>query len=166
MENEKYFNKTYKMIIFGFISGFFATLTFYEVALWLLREASIAPFSPFAMTATQPWGIPALFSLALWGGVWGVLFAFVQGRFPRDKAYWVTAFGFGAILPTLIALLIVAPMKGRPLGGGWHWQLLVTAPLINGAWGIGTGIFFNLLVKLSQQHEAPATECRPGMLCE
>lgn len=166
MQDEKRINRVYKLFIYGFIAGFLATLTFHQVSLWVLWEATIAPFRPYTMTATQPWGIPAVFSLALWGGVWGVLFAMIQGRFPRSKGYWATAFGFGAVFPSLIALLMVAPLKGHPLGGGWHWQLLLTAFLINGAWGFGTGVFLKLLLRMSRQPDLPASECGPGMLCE
>ena len=116
------------------------------------------------MTATQPWGIPAVFSLALWGGVWGVLFAFIQGRFPNGAHYWLTAFGFGAIFPSLAALLIVAPLKGHPLGGGWHWQLLLTAFLINGIWGVGTAFFLKMIHKIRHDWHGHR-ECRPGMVC-
>ena len=62
-----------------------------------------------------------------------------------QRAYWITAFVFGAVFPTLVALLLVLPLKGQPIGGGWRAPLLLTAPLINGAWGIGTGVILNAL---------------------
>jgi hypothetical protein len=52
---------------------------------------------------------------------------------------------FGALLPSLVALLVVVPLKGGPVGGGWAPGLLLTAFLINGAWGIGTGLILRLL---------------------
>jgi hypothetical protein len=54
------------------------------------------------------------------------------------------AFLFGAVLPSLVALLIVLPLKGHPMGGGWGLPLLVTVFLINGAWGVGTAFFLRL----------------------
>jgi hypothetical protein len=165
MEIEKSTHSYFKLLIYGFIAGFLATLTFHQAALWLLREVGIAPFAPYNMAATQPWGIPAVFSLALWGGVWGVLFAFIQGHFPRGGAYWVTTFGFGAILASLVALLIVAPMKGHPMGGGWHWQLLLTAFLINGVWAIGTAFLLKPMLKISTPSGGHHVECTPGMPC-
>ena len=129
----------------GFIAGFFATLIFHQLALTILWAVGIAPFGPFSMALTQPFKVPAVISLALWGGAWGVLFALVDRRFPRGAGYWVTAFLFGAILPSLIALLMVLPLKGRPMGGGWHAPLLVTAFVINGAWGVGTGLILKVL---------------------
>ena len=128
-----------KRLLFGFIAGFFAVLVFHQLTLAVLWIVGLAPFGPFSMTATQPFGIPAVFSLAFWGGIWGILFALIEGGFPR-RGYWWWAFLFGAILPSLVALMVVLPLKGIPMGGGWHMSLLLTAFLINGAWGIGTGL--------------------------
>lgn len=127
-----------------FIAGFLATLVFHQLALWVLWHAGVAPFAPFPMGATKPFGIPAVISLAFWGGVWGIPFALATHRFPPRGGYWIAAFLFGAVLPSLVALLIVLPLKGRPMGGGWGASLLLTAFLINGAWGIGTGVFLKL----------------------
>ena len=124
----------------GFVAGFLATLVFHQAALALLWSLNVAPFGPFAMAPTWPFGVPALISLAFWGGVWGILFVLVHDRFPRGGAYWLAAFLFGAILPTIVALVIVLPLKGRPVGGGWQPSLLATAFLINGAWGVGTAL--------------------------
>ena len=128
-------------VVFGFIAGFFGTIIFHQLALSLLWAAGVAPMRPFAMAATQPFGAPALISLAFWGGIWGIVFALADASFPAGWVYWVAAFLFGAILPSLVALLVVLPLKGRPMGGGWSPSLLVTAFLINGCWGLGTGIF-------------------------
>jgi hypothetical protein len=132
-------------LVCGFIAGFLATLIFHQLTLALLWSIKLAPFGPFPMAATQPFGVPAVFSLAFWGGIWGIVFALIDGRFPARAAYWLTAFLFGAIFPSLVALLIVLPLKGKPMGGGWHAPLLITAFLINGAWGVGTGLILKLL---------------------
>ena len=139
------FHPKLKKWLFGFIAGFLATLIFHQLTLAVLWAIGLAPFGPFSLAPTPPFGVPAVFSLAFWGGVWGILFALVEPRFTPPPAYWWAAFLFGAILPTLVALLIVFPLKGRPLGGGWQPSLLVTAFLINGAWGLGTGWLFKTL---------------------
>lgn len=145
-------------LLFGFIAGFLATLIFHQFMLAVLWGVGLAPFGPFSMAATPPFGVPAVFSLAFWGGVWGSLFALIEGRFPPRGAYWVTAFLFGAILPSLAALLVVLPLKGRPMGGGWYPPLLLTAFLINGAWGIGTGLFLKVLSGwFSRSRDTPAS---------
>ena len=143
-----------KRLLFGFIAGFFAVLVFHQLTLAVLWIVGLAPSGPFSMTATQPLGIPAVFSLTFWGGIWGILFASIEGGFPRS-GYWWWAFLFGAILPSLVALMVVLPLKGIPLGGGWHMSLLLTAFLINGAWGIGTGLILKgLLGRFSPSRNA------------
>jgi hypothetical protein len=132
-------------ILAGFLAGFLATLIFHQLTLFVLKVMGVAPFSPFSMQPTSPFGVPAVFSLAFWGGVWGIIYAYVHHRFPAGAGYWLLAFLFGAIFPTLVAMLIVLPLKGKPMGGGWHLPLLITAFLINGAWGIGTGLILKLL---------------------
>ncbi len=129
----------------GFVAGFLATLIFHQLALAVLRGVGLAPFGPFSMAATRPFGVPALLSLSFWGGVWGIVFASIDDTFPRGGGYGVAAFLFGAIFPSLVALLVVPPLKGQPMGGGWHLPLLVMAFLINGAWGIGTGLILRML---------------------
>ncbi|HVN70446.1 MAG TPA: hypothetical protein VMU10_00370 [Desulfomonilia bacterium] len=132
-------------LLMGFIAGFFATLIFHQLALAALWSAYIAPFPPFSMAATYPFHIPAMLSLAFWGGIWGIVFAWIDFLFPRNSGYWAGAFLFGAVFPSLFALLLVLPLKGAPMGGGWHAPLLVTAFLINGAWGVGTGLIIRML---------------------
>ena len=132
-------------ILVSFIAGFLATVIFHQLVLALLWWAGMAPFGPFSMAATQPLGVPAVISLAFWGGVWGILFGLIHNRFPHGSGYWLTAFLFGAILPTLVALLVVLPIKGRPIRGVWQPPLLMTAFLVNGAWGVGTGLIIRAL---------------------
>jgi hypothetical protein len=134
-----------RKVLYGFIAGFLSTLVFHQLTLEVLWVVGLAPFGPFSMVATSPFGIPAVFSLAFWGGIWGILFAQLERGFPRRGGYWAVTFLFGAILPSLFALLIVLPLKGKSMGGGWHAPILITAFLINGAWGIGTALFLKKL---------------------
>jgi hypothetical protein len=137
MANE---SKAARRIPVSSIAGLLAALVFHQLTLALLWVAGVAPFGPFSMAPTQPFGVPAVFSLAFWGGVWGILYGLVDSGFPRGGGYWLMAFLFGAILPSLVALMVVFPLKGLPMGGGWHPALLLTTLLVNGAWGIGTGV--------------------------
>ena len=61
-------------LFYGLIAGFFGTLIFHKLTLAALWAAGIAPFGPFSMAATPPFGVPAVFSLSAWGGVWGIIF--------------------------------------------------------------------------------------------
>lgn len=135
-------------LLLGFIAGFLATLIFHQLSLAVLWGIGLAPFPPFSIAATKPFNLPVVFSLSIWGGLWGILFALIDRLFTRYGNYWFIAFLFGAILPSLVALLVVLPLKGKPMGGGWHAPLLVTALIINGAWGIGTGLILRMTSSL------------------
>lgn len=138
---------TPRHLLLGFVAGFLATLIFHQLCLTVLWALGVAPFGPFPMAETWPLGVPKVLSLAFWGAVWGVAYALIHGRFPARGGYWVAAFLFGALLPSAVALLVVVPLRGGPLGGGWHPPLLLTAFLVNGAWGVGTGLFLRLLAR-------------------
>lgn len=131
-------------VLFGFLAGFLATLIFHQGVVAILHEAGIAPMPAFQMNATAPFGVPMVFSLAFWGGIWGVLFSLVESGFPRGVGYWLMAFLFGALLPTSVALFVVLPLKGHAWNGVPHWPLLVTALTANGAWGVGSALMLRI----------------------
>ena len=133
-----------RKLIVGFVAGFIAVLLFHQPALVLLTQWGIAKAATYSLSATAPFGVPQVVSLSFWGGVWGVVFALVEHRIPRGKRYWVYAFLFGAILPTLVAWFVVAPIKGLPMAGGWQASRMLTGFVINGAWGVGNALLLVL----------------------
>ncbi|HXJ09238.1 MAG TPA: hypothetical protein VNH12_07000, partial [Burkholderiales bacterium] len=56
------------------------------------------------------------------------------------SAFIVWSTVFGAIVPTLVAWLIVAPMKGQPIAAGFAPMAMAIGPIVNAAWGLGTGL--------------------------
>jgi hypothetical protein len=44
------------------------------------------------------------------------------------------------VLPTLVAWFGVAPLKGQPVAAGFSPTAMMIGPIVNGAWGLGTGI--------------------------
>lgn len=131
-------------ILIGFIAGFLAVLVFHQPALLFLNSIGFAQATTYSMQATAPFGVPQVLSLAFWGGVWGILFALIEGQFPRGAMYWILALLFGAIFPTLVAWFVVFPLKGQPMAGGWEIPRMITGLIINGAWGLGTALFLAL----------------------
>jgi hypothetical protein len=131
-----------RKLVLGFIAGFFAVLLFHQPVVALLAQMGVIKAGVYAMSATAPFGVPQVISLSFWGGVWGILFALVEHRFPRGPLYWVYAFAFGAIFPTLVAWFIVSPLKHAPVAGGWQAGRMVAGLLANGAWGAGTALLF------------------------
>jgi hypothetical protein len=123
----------------GFLSGALAVLLFHQPIAALLHSLGVTPRAPYSMQATQPFGLPQLWSLVFWGAVWGVALAAALRRL--DGASLVLAATvFGAILPSLVAWTIVASLKGQPLFAGGAPEGLLVGLLVNAAWGLGTGI--------------------------
>jgi hypothetical protein len=137
-------------LVIGFIAGFLAVLIFHQPALALLTALGISKAATYSMQATAPFGVPQVLSLSFWGGVWGIVFALVEGRFPRGAVYWIVAFLFGAIFPTLVAWFVAAPLKGQPMAGGWDAYRMMTGLIINGAWGVGTALFLALGIGMTR----------------
>lgn len=125
-----------------FVAGALAVPFFHQVMLWILNAAGVVDRAPFAMDPTKPFGVPAVVSLAFWGGVWGLILLLVIGRLHGAK-FWIVALVFGAIAPTLVAGFVVAPLKGQPAGG--NAKMAMVGFLVNAAWGLGTAALARLM---------------------
>ncbi len=123
----------------GFLAGGISVLVFHQGVLGLLNALEFTSREPYSMQPTAPLGLSELWSLAFWGGVWGILLAMVLWRL-LGLLLVVAAVALGAVLPTLVAWFVVAPLKGQPLAAGGEWGAMATAIVINGAWGLGTGL--------------------------
>ncbi len=127
-----------RTIALGFIAGALGVLLFHQLAGYLITGR--VPWSNWNPVA--PFGLPTIINQTFWGGMWGILFALVADRFPRGIVYFVAAFLFGAILPTLMSWYGIPQIKGGAVGPRGVWY---NGPLINGAWGLGTGICLLIL---------------------
>lgn len=134
------------LLLIAFISGLLAVFIFHQPMLAILKAIAFAPekLVPFTMKPTTPLGIPRTFSLAFWGGIWGVALA-IALTWTRSFNYWLSALIFGALFPSLVNWFLVQPLKGEPVGGGWAFPGVVTSLIINGIWGLGTALLIRLL---------------------
>ena len=128
----------------AFIAGFVSTLVFHQGLLALFYLAGAFPRVPYDLTAVPPLGIPAVISLAFWGGVWGAAI-WPMLRNAVGASYWWLALVIGAVGPSAVALFIVFPLKGMPIAGGWDPKLIVGALILNGAWGLGLALLMRVL---------------------
>ncbi len=122
----------------GFIAGFLAVLVFHQGMYAFLYAVGYIGNPPFPVQPVAPFGVPRFWSLAFWGGVWGIAFVLVEPYFPRGGKYWLAALVFGALGPTLVSWFVVAPIRGTPVAGGWKIDAMTRGLLLNGAWGLGT----------------------------
>ncbi len=128
-----------RWLMVGFAAGFVSVLVFHQSAVALLYAIGWTPRGPFPMQAVAPLGVPQVISYAFWGGVWGAVLAATLARLTGAKLV-VAATVFGAILPTLVAWFLVAPLKGLPPAGDFALPAMLVGPIVNGAWGLGTGL--------------------------
>ena len=128
----------------AFIAGFVSTLVFHQGVLGLFYLTGASPRKPYDLGAVPPLGIPAVISLAFWGGVWGAaIWPLLMST--TGAAYWLRALVIGAVGPSAVALFMVMPLKGMPMAGGWEAKLIVGALILNGAWGLGMALLLRLM---------------------
>lgn len=130
----------------AFIAGFLSVLIFHQPMLIILKAIALAPekLSAYPMASTTPFGIPRVLSLAFWGGIWGIALA-VAVTWTRGFGYWLSGLIIGALGPSLVNWFVVQPLKGEPIAGGWAIPGVLTALLVNAAWGLGTVFLLRLL---------------------
>ncbi|MDB5650758.1 MAG: hypothetical protein JWL62_2278 [Hyphomicrobiales bacterium] len=130
-----------EFVVFGFVAGFLAVPIFHQLAQLGLYYAVPGRNFPWNLRPNAL-GVPALVNLSFWGGVWGIVFALVQTKFPRGLIYFLLALVFGAVLPTAFGWYVLAPMRGQAVPA-----FSIFGPIINGTWGLGTGIIYALLTR-------------------
>lgn len=139
---------TISAALLAFAAGALAVLVFHQGVWAMFAAAGKTPAPAWDMTRIPPLGVPAVLSAAFWGGVWGVaLLALLPVAAPRF-GYWPTTIIGGGLLTSLVALLVIFPMKGRAFAAGWNPAIWIFALLVNGAWGFGYGLLLILFNRL------------------
>jgi MFS family permease len=121
----------------GFLAGFVAVLTVHQALLWLGTQLHWLQASPWSMRAVPPFRIPAVLSLAFWGGVWGILIAFVAPRIGTGFGYWLSVFVIFGLATTLVGWYVVGPLKGASVEELTLGRLL-PGLVVNGLWAVAT----------------------------
>jgi hypothetical protein len=156
-------NSNSTRIIAGFIAGFLAVLIFHQGMYVLIQQMLKMGYLGAPPLGGTPWnmaadpaayGMPRVLNQAFWGGLWGILFAYVIDVMPGPNV--LRGFIFGCIFPMLLgSWLVVAMIKGAPLfsgamgKGGFNVMALRNGFLLNGvAFGIGLGLLYPIIAGL------------------
>ncbi|HQS15143.1 hypothetical protein [Reyranella sp.] len=132
----------------GFVAGALSVLVFHQWGFYLAAELGFGQPNLYNMRPVPPWGVPAIVSLAFWGGLWGALGAFVVARLPgmlNGALGWIL---FASTLVLAVSWFVVLPMKGAPIGGGWRLPGVIVVPIVYALWGFGMWLFYGLVRRL------------------
>lgn len=136
--------RTARIVVLGFVAGAIGVLLFHQGVVLALYLLTLLPSPPYSMRATAPLGVPQVLSSAFWGGLWGIVLVWCMTVVRGADRLWV-ALLFGGILPTLVGILVVTPLKGGDPLARLQIAGLLRGFVINGAWGLGTAIAYRLL---------------------
>jgi len=110
---------SFKNLLLGIIAGIIAARTFHELAKsffvdaqGLARAWDVAPTGSYTVAGLAP-----LANAALWGGLWGALFAFIFGNRPHGALTFRGAL-LGILGPAVAVSFLIAPL----LSGGAVFQ--------------------------------------------
>jgi hypothetical protein len=114
----------------GALGGLLNALLF-----WLFGMVGITAL--VGMTAPVKWDPPHIYWGVTWGGIWGAMFLL-----PWLKGSVVLRGLLFSIAPTLVAWLIVFPLRGMgPLGLKVGALMPFLAIVLNAVWGIGAALW-------------------------
>ena len=134
--------------LLAFIAGFVSTLVFHQGLLWIFHRIGAYPRPAYVMKPVPPFSVPSVISLAFWAGLWAMALLPLLARWNGSWTYWLAWLVAGAVLPSVVALFVVMPLKGMKVAGGGDSKVLVGALLLNGTWGLGTALLLRLLQRL------------------
>ncbi len=126
-----------RTVLIGFVAGALGVAIFHQAGFWIANELGYTKVPLYNLRPVPPWGVPTIVSQAFWGGLWGIVAAFLVPRLPRPLNGIVGWVLFAAVIVALVNWLVVLPMKGLPQGGGWRMPGLVVLPLVYAFWGFG-----------------------------
>lgn len=141
-----------RTIIAGFIAGFLSVLAFHQFGFYIANELGLSRAPIYSTQAVPPFGVPWILSAAFWGGLWGIVGAYVVPRLPRSIEGPVGWMLFAAVVVTLVNWFIVLPIKGAPVGNGFRMPGLVVVPVVYGFWGLGMWLIIGPLKRAFHWH--------------
>jgi hypothetical protein len=132
-----------RLVIIGFVAGAIGVLVFHQGVILIMYLLGVLPSGPYSLKATPPLGVPQVLSSAFWGGLWGIALVWLMTSVRAADRLWV-ALLFGGVLPTLVGILVVTPLKGGDPAARLQFAMLLRGFIINGAWGLGAALTYRV----------------------
>lgn len=127
----------------GFAAGAVSVLVFHQGVWALLHALGFMP-PPFPTAPVPPYGVPRIYDLCFWGGLYGLVFGLLIPVLPTREV-WLQGIVLG-LIAELGTLFLVPAIKGLPMAFGGAVPAIVVSTLINGTWGLGVGLFIPLVL--------------------
>jgi small-conductance mechanosensitive channel len=127
----------------GFIAASISVLTFHQGMVAALHVFGLTQSAAYRTTPVPPFGVPLIVDLCFWAGLYGLVFGLLMPRFTWPL--WLCGLILG-VIAALVAMFVVAPLKGNAIANGWQAWPIARSLLINGVWGIGVGLILPLLM--------------------
>jgi hypothetical protein len=147
-------------IIFGFLAGALSVLVLHQPIILILKTIGMIPatavvynidahrnapavianlFAGFGFK-----GFPIILNSIFWGGLWGILFAFIHPKLPGGLLI-IKGIIFGLLLVILSNWIVLPLIRGEALFAGMVPQRLAVGALLQAGFGLGIGLFYGLL---------------------
>src|SRR5690606_23042429 len=121
-----------------------AIVTVHELIALCLSNAGHAARTPWSLEPSTLTGLPQIASDAVWGGVWGAIFALILGDEPEGPMTFRGAF-LGLAGPALIGVLVLVPLiRGEPLFLGADVDLIWPVLVLGAGFGAATAWLYGL----------------------
>jgi hypothetical protein len=141
-------------LFLGFLAGALSHLIFQGGLGSVLYAAHLVPALPWSLMPVPPLGVPKSLSLAFWAGLWGLVYAGLEPRLTARFGWWAGGLVFG-LAPLIVYWLVVLPLKGLGVGGGFRPAMVPIEVAFHLVFGIGTAIIFRSVLVLAPRSVRP-----------
>ncbi len=141
-------------LVIGFVAAFVAVLIFFQgmvEALHLLNPPGLGGGPAWSLRPVPPFGVPAVLDAAFWGGLYGIVYAFVAPRLALPA--WLCGLLLGA-LAVVVLVFVVAPIKHFSPLTAWGVHTWLRILLIHLFWGLGVAALFSLFTRFRPLRQA------------
>jgi hypothetical protein len=140
-------------LFLGFGAGALSHLIFQGALSALLYAAHLTPELIWSLKPVPPLGVPATLNNMFWDGLWGIAYAWLEPRLTARFGRAPGGFAF-SFAPLLVYWLIVLPLKGAGVGGGFRADMVPIQVAFETMFGVGTAVIFGAGLRLMQRGAA------------